>query len=180
MNIQNEKGVSVIMLIIAIAMMAIIVSFAVFYSKDTTPEAKLASAYSSLKTIKEACDNAQMLIELNPAEYDEYYFFGNNLQYKITNSSELSNLITKCGLTSIDDLSERTYIIKPEDGEEEKRVLENLELKGVTNTYIVDLENKKYYLVGGAKRVDSLGNSSGDESVYEYKDVIEAYEMLID
>ena len=160
------------MLIIAVVMMAIIVSFAVFFSQDTTPEAKLASAYSSLKVIKDACDNAETLIELNPAEYDDYYFFGYNIQHNITDAAELNEYATKCGLASSVNFSDRTFIIKPAETDEEERILKNLELKGVSSTYVVDLDNEKYYIVGGAEKVDG-------EKLYEYKAIIRAYEMLV-
>ena len=73
---QSNKGVSIIMLIITVIMMAIIVSFAVFYSQNITPEAKLAKAYSSIKSVKDACDNAEGFINLDQNEYDDYFFFG--------------------------------------------------------------------------------------------------------
>lgn len=169
--LNNKKGVSIIMLIIAVVMMAIIVSFAVFFSQDTTPEAKLASAYSSLKVVKDACDNAETLIEINPAEYDDYYFFGYSIKHNITDTAELEEYAENCGVTS-SDFSERTFIIKPAETDEEERILKNLELKGVSSTYVVDLDNEKYYIVGGAERVD------GGE-LYEYKDIVRAYEMLV-
>ena len=55
----------------------------------------------------------------------------------------------------------------------EKRILENLELKGITSTYVVDLENNNYYIVGGAERVDG-------STVYEYKEIVTAYDILVD
>lgn len=171
LNIKNKKGVSLIMLVIAIAMMAIIVSFAVFNSQNTTPEAKLASTYSSLKAIKDSCDNALMLMELDPNAYDEYYFFGNNIQYRITDLTELNKIAVNCGLPSSSSFSDRTYIIKPAETEDEKRVLANLELKSVANTYVVDLENENYYIVGGI----DLTNGT---KAYEYKDIMKSYQLL--
>ena len=168
--LENKKGVSMIMLVITIAMMAIIISFSVFSSKNITPEAKLATAYANVKTVKDACDNALTMIELNPNEYDEYYFFGENVQ-KLMNASNLQLIIEKCGLTSTAEISDRTYVINNSDSDANKRMLERLELKGISNTYLVDLENKKYYILNGAERVD--GNK-----VYEYKDILRAYDML--
>ena len=170
---NNKKGVSLIMLVIAIAMMAIIVSFAVFNSQNTTPEAKLASTYSSLKTIKDSCDNALTLIEVNSDEYDEYYFFGHNIQNKISDLTELNKVAINCGLSSSNSFSDRTYIIKPAETEDEKRVLENLELKGVSNVYVVDLENENYYIVGGIDLTDGT-------RAYEYKDIMKSYKLLVD
>ncbi|MBO5143818.1 MAG: hypothetical protein J6C46_12665 [Clostridia bacterium] len=176
-KLKEQKGVSIIMLIVAIAMMAIVVSFAVFNSKDTTLEAKLASAYSSVKAVKDACDNAEMLIELNPNEYDEFYFFGHNLEYKLT-EAERDDYATRCNLSGSTDFSERTYIIKPADSEdeealkEEKNILENLEIKGISYTYVVDLEKEKYYILDGV-----LG--LGGNRVHEYTDIIKEYELIV-
>ena len=173
--LNNQKGVTIIMLIIAIVMMLIIVSFAVFNAPKTTTEAKLAEAYTSLKGVKNACESALNLIEINPSEYDEYYFFGHTAQYNIDNNIindiNLNEAATKFGLASANDFSSRTYIIKPAETEEEKRVLENLELKNMSSTYIVDLENEKYYLLDGIERSD--GNT-----LYEYKEILMSYEML--
>jgi len=175
--LKSNNGVSMIMLVITIIMMAVIVSFAVFSSKNITPESKLAAAYSSLKTVKDACDNALNLIEINPNEYDEYYFFGQNVQ-NLLSESELQSILTDCGLGVSPDpntvISSRSYLIKSsKDSETSQRMLERLELKGVTSTYLVDLENEKYYIVNGVERVDG-------EEVYEYKDVLRAYNMLTD
>ena len=71
--VNNQNGVSLIMLAIAIMMMLIIVSFAVFNSQNTTPEAKVAASLSSLASVKDACENALGLIELNPKDYDDFY-----------------------------------------------------------------------------------------------------------
>lgn len=175
MKLNNQKGITIIMLVIAVIMMIIIVSFAVFNAPKSTEEAKIAKAYTSLKTIKEACENALYYIEINPTEYDEYYFFGGNIQHKITNGMisgiDLGETAIKFGLASESDFSPRTYIIKPASNDEEQRILKNLELKGVEETYIVDLENEKYYVLNGVTR--------GEESrVYEYKDILLSYEML--
>lgn len=180
MNIQkiigNKKGISLIMLVITVIMMAIIVSFAVFSSRNVTPESKLAAAYSSLKAIKDACDNAVNLIEINPDEYNEYYFFGQNIK-SLIDEENLTDLLKNCGLgketNPILEISDRTYLIKNSESESDLRKLERLELKGVSSTYIVDLENEKYYLLNGVKRLDG-------ESVYEYKDLLKAYNLLID
>lgn len=173
--LNNQKGVTIIMLIIAIVMMIIIVSFAVFNAQNSTEEAKFARAYSSLKAIKEACENATYLIEINPEEYDEQYFFGNNLKYNIDNNIlqgiTMSKIVTECGLTSETELSESTYLIKNAETDEEKRVLRNLELKGLEDVYVVDLENEKYYLLGGVSRED-------DTTYYEFRDIMLSYEML--
>lgn len=176
--IKNNKGISLIMLIVAILMMLIIVTLAVFYSRNTTPEAKFASDYYSLTSVKNACEDAKMLIEINPNKYDEYYFFGNNIYNKksgdvLLTDADRSNIAKECGLDETYEFNDETYVIYPAISEEDERILENLELKGITKTYIVDLQNTEYYVLGGIK------HSSGDK-VYEYKDVVSSYEMLVE
>lgn len=172
---QSNKGVSIIMLIITVVMMAIIVSFAVFYSQNITPEAKLARAYSSIKTVKDACDNAEGFIDLNPDEYDDYFFFGESIHNSLSMNG-VSNVAAEFGL-SAEDFSERTFLIEPiedaDDSKEAERILENLELKGVVDTYIVDLDNKKYYLVGGIENIEGI-------KLYEYNEILRGYSMLVD
>ncbi len=176
--IKNQKGVSLIMLVIAIVMMLIIVSFAVFNSQNTTPEAKVASSLSSLASIKDACENALGLIELNPEEYDDYYFFGNNIHNKINSAggllsdSEKQEYAKECGLGETYTFNDETYVIKPAETDEEKRILKNLEIKNISETYIVDLQNKEYYVVGGVEHADGA-------KAYEYKDILRSYEMLV-
>lgn len=171
-SLKNNKGVSLIMLVIAVIMMIIIVSFAVFSSKNTTPEAKLAAAYTSLKAVKDASTNALMLIEINPDEYDEYDFFGHNIQFN-NSDLELNNIKQDCGIaTTGEEFSNRTYKIAPATNDEEKRILEKLDLKGITATYIVDLENNKYYILGGVERVDG-------GTLYEYREIETSYQMLV-
>lgn len=119
-----------------------------------------------------------MLIELNPDEYDEYYFFGNNIHHKRTSDdavlsdSEKQEIAKDCGLGEGYTFNEDTYLIKPAETDEEKKVLENLGLKSVTSAYVVDLLNEQYYIVGG------IEHASG-EKIYEYKDIVKSYEMLV-
>lgn len=169
---KEQKGVSLIMLVIAIAMIAIVASYAIFYSQNTTPEAKLARAYSSLKTVKDACGNAMMLIELNPNEYDEFYFFGDNIHQIHQDATALNEIAVDCGLSSSLDFSERTYLIKPAEIDEEEIILKNLELKGIQDTYIVDLEKDRYYVLDGIEYLDGT-------TLYEYRSIVSAYEMLV-
>jgi len=170
--ISNKNGVSIIMLVIAVAMIAIVASFAVYYAQNTTPEAKMASGYASLKVVKDACDNAVTLIELNPNEYYEEYFFGKNVHEKYNDLAQLNELAVNCGLSSSLDFSQRTYEIKPPETSEEEVIIKNLELKSIQDTYIVDLEKDKYYVLKGIEFMD--GNI-----IYEYRDVVSAYQILV-
>ena len=174
--LNNNKGISLIMLVITVLMMAIIVSFAVFSSRNITPESKLAAAYASVKAVKDACDNAVNLIEINPNEYDEYYFFGQNI-HELMSESELQELLTKFGFEDFSNpnevISKRTYLIKNTSSDNDKRMLERLELNNVSSTYLVDLENEKYYILNGVERVD-------DVAIYEYRDILKEYNILVE
>ena len=94
-----------------------------------------------------------------------YYFFGRNVQ---TDGSDLIEIQEKCGGVT---LSERSYKISDSTDDENKRRLENLEISKINNTFIVDLENKKYYILDGVKKAD--GNK-----VYEYREIELSYDML--
>ncbi len=165
--LRNNKGVTVTMLVITIVLMIMIASFAVFYSQDVAPEAKLAAAYSSLKEIKNACDRAILEIELDPSTYDEYYFFGNNIK---KDGSNVAKLAQKCGVTQ-DAFSDRTYNIANDDSADNKRRIDRLEISSISEDYVIDLENEKYYIVGGVKR-------SNGAIVYEFRDIELMYDMI--
>ena len=153
------------MLVITVVLMLILVAFAVYYSRNTAVEARIAATFASLKEVKESCERAMYEIELDPDTYDEYYFFGRNIQ---SDGSDVTELQEKCGNVTF---SERTYKISDSTEDENKRRLERLEISKIKETYIVDIENKKYYLVDGVKRADG-------SKAYEYRDLELTYDML--
>lgn len=164
-RVKNNKGITIMMLVITVIIMLILVMFAVYYSRNAAVEARIAAAYTSLKEVKEACERAIIEIELDPSTYDEYYFFGRNVQ---TDGSNLAEIQEKCGGVT---LSERSYKISDSTDDENKRRLDNLEISKIKDTFIVDLENKKYYILDGVKKAD--GNK-----VYEYREIQLSYDML--
>lgn len=166
---RNNRGVTLIMLVITVIVLIMLTTFAVYYSQDIAPEARLATAYSSLKEVKTACMEAKSAIELRPDLYDEYDFFGKNI---FLDGSDVEDLAKRCGLTSSDEFSkEHTYKISPELDDENKRRIEKLEISSVDRIYICDIENNNYYLVNGVKRKTG-------SMYYEYKDIQYMYEML--
>ena len=169
MNLKNNKGISIIMLIVTIILMLIITSMAVFYSNYIAPEARLAAAYSSLVTIKDACTAALNEVSVDTS-VDEFYFFGNTVK-KSMSAAELDDVAKRCGLASKDEFGERTYKISNDSDTENQRRLENLEIRGITQAFIADLDNEKYYLINGVKKADG-------SIVYEYADVMASYKML--
>jgi len=157
------------MLVITVIIMLILVAFAVFYSRNTAVEATIATAYTSLKEVKNACARALFEIELDPSTYDEYYFFGRSIQL---DGSDVADLTERCGGSSEVSFSNRTYKISDSTDDENKRRLERLEITQIHNTYIVDLENNKFYLLDGVKRAN-------DTKVYEYRDIELLYTDLL-
>jgi len=183
---RNNKGVTMIMLIITLIMLFILASISVYSSQRTSSEAKFTSAYESLSNVKEACDNALNLIEVSYANggddtgemIDEFYFFGKTIRQEGIDEEELRE---KCGLVSGESFGERTYLIENtnnkddiEGSEADKRRLERLGIKNLSVRIVADLDNEKYYVYGGAKRKDST------TVIYELKDFIKSYGTLVD
>jgi Tfp pilus assembly protein PilE len=171
--IKTNKGVTMIMLVITIVIMLILTSFAVYYSTNIAPEARIAAAFSSLKEVKTACQRAMNEIELDSENLDEYYFFGKNI-YKEGENCQF--LLSKCGIDSIEgtyeEYCQRIYHISGSSNPEMKRRVEKLEITGLGSyEFLVDLERDKYYLLGGT------GRNWYDE-VYEYSDIERLYSML--
>lgn len=159
---MNNKGVSMVQLIITIIIVIILATLAITSSNNITPEANIARSFASIKGVKEACENAENLIEIDPDTYKETNIFGKKL------GDDAESYYTKIGLSSVSELSDRTYLIS-----KDRQNAKNLELDNLLNEYIVDLGNEKYYLVGGVVR----GN---DKFAYEYADILKMYNMLTD
>ena len=152
-----QKGVSLIQLVIVIIIMLILASFALLSSDEVTTEARIARDYESLKKVKEAVEHSVNLMEINPKEYVEAELFVTKF-----NSSDYSRI----GLLSSLELSNRVYEINMAN--QEKLDLENITEE---RTYVVDLDNKKYYILDGISREDG-------EKVYEYLDVLRLYNLF--
>ena len=173
--LNNNKGITMMMLIITVIVLIMLTYFAVFYSSNIAPEARIASAYNSMKEIKKACMEAETSIELRPDLYDEYDFFGKTI---FEDGSDTEDIAKRCGLTNASAFTPRTYKITPEDDEEVRRRLQALEISNVNRSFIIDLGSgdgigSKYYVVDGVKR-------KNDEVLYEFKDIEALYEMLTD
>ena len=166
--LMNNKGVTMMMLVITVIVLIILTSFAIFYSNDIGPEAKLATAYNSMSEIKRAFQEAESTIELKPDEYDEYDFFGKTIY---EDGSNVSDLEARCGLDPSEHFSAKTYKITPENDDEVKRRVNALEISTVNAYYIADIGNNKYYIVDGVKR-------KTQDTVYEYSDILKLYDIL--
>lgn len=168
MKFNNNQGVSIITLVLTIIVMLMVTSFAVYYSTNITPEARVASIYTSLKEVRRACMEAKSSIVLRPDLYDEFDFFGKSI---FTDGSDVEDIAKKCGLTSSDKFSQSTYKVSPKIDDENKRRVEKLEISNVDREYICDIGNNKYYVLGGVKR------QTGEIS-YEYNDIESMYNLL--
>ncbi len=156
------------MLVITIILMIILSSYAIYYSENIAPEAKLGAAYTSLTNIKGACERALNEIAMGADDVNEFYFFGNNIR---TDGTDLDDLAKRCGLESSELFGTRTYLIGIEDTPENQRRVANLEITGMKQSYVVDLDNEKYYVLDGVRKADKA-------MVYEYKDIKSSYQML--
>lgn len=142
MNRQN--GITMIMMVITVVMMALIAAFSIYNSKETIVETKITKAYNEIREVKDAVMRYAMLnLEMsdlrgclvsNPANYgsvlDSYYPSYENHVFYFLNFKE------------------------------QKNVLEDiLELRNVENNYIIDatdLSNLKVYLVNGIQIEDRM------------------------
>ncbi len=155
--LKNEKGVSLIQVIVTMIIAILIASFAIWYAKNTSTEAKLTRIYNEMSTVKDACKDALVINELNPDEYPLSKLFTK----KITTED-----VSDFGIDASVDV-ENLYVITPENAE-------NLELEKVKNTYIYDAENDKLYIQGGFTRIGQ------DEVGYEFKDVMRLYKNTLE
>lgn len=76
---KNIKGITLIEVVITIIILLIITSFALFYSLEVTKESRLTKLYNEINVVKDAINEAMVLIEVNPGIYNEEYFFGPNV-----------------------------------------------------------------------------------------------------
>ncbi|MBR6252546.1 MAG: hypothetical protein IKR04_01720 [Clostridia bacterium] len=167
---RNNKGVTMMLLVVTIILMIIIAFLAVFYSQNVTPEARISAAYTSLNAVKESCIAAVQFT--NVGQEDEYHFFGKTISQE--HPTEVSDYESRCGLSSSEHFGNRTYLIDPfSTREEDKRRITNLELSNLKYTFVVDLDNEKYYIVDGVSR-----NTDGSDTRYEYFDIQAMYDML--
>ncbi len=166
----NNKGVTMMLLVLTIILMIMIAFLAVYYSQNIAPEARVATAYSSLKTIRDTCKGVFLIYD---SSRDEYYYFGKNIREE--HSAEINDYAKRCGLSDSNEFGERTYVLDPFSiKEEDKRRLKNLELSNLNSIFVVDLDNDKYYLVDGVTRIDYDLASK----VYEYQDIQRMYDMI--
>lgn len=155
-----QKGVTLIQLVVLIIVLLIIVSFAIFSVDNITDESIIAREYESLKEVKIGVDQTLNLIEMNPEKYKEEEKFVDNI------SGKKDEYYSRIGLDSASELSDRSYLINSENQDklEINKILEE-------RSYVVDLENEKYYIVDGVQR-------KGKERIYEYSDISREFNLL--
>lgn len=158
---MKQKGITLIQLVITIVVMLILASLAIFQGSNVTTEATIAKEYESMKEVKKAVEQSALLLEINPKTYKEQEIFGTAL-----NDVNKQSYYARIGLTSADELSDRTYLVTKDNQK-------NFELDKIPDgkIYIVDLDNQKYYVVDGVQREDNT-------KAYEYLDILKLYNML--
>ncbi|MBQ9266876.1 MAG: hypothetical protein IJ217_01095 [Clostridia bacterium] len=149
---RNERGVTLASVIVAIIIIIIIASFAIWYSSNTSTEAKLARAYAEVHSVKEAYENAKTLNEINPTTYPISSLF------EPVTESWLQSNYARIGLFSPDAGADNLYLITPDNAYK-------IELEKILGEYVVDMATDKVYLVDGFYR------NNENSIVYEFKDI---------
>lgn len=154
--LRNNRGITLIQVIVTMIIVIIIASFAIWYSKNTSTEAKLTRLYNEISTVREACNDAIVINELNPTEYP---------LSKLFTKKWTSEPLSEFGIGSEVD-TDNLYVITPDNAD-------GLELEKIKNTYIYDMKNDKLYIQGGFSRIDQ------DVVEYEYTDIERLYRSTL-
>lgn len=162
---KKEFGISLIQVIIAVILIIIITSFALWYASNTSSEVKLARVYSEISSVREAYKNAIVLNELNSETYPlDELFETTSITYLNSNySNEEVKFLQLNSVSSTDTL----YLVKPDNAK--KLELEKIELE-----YVIDDTTGNIYLIGGFLR------DSDSNPVYEFKEIEYLYRSALD
>ena len=154
---KNNKGISLIQLIVAIIIMMIITSFALWYASNTSTEAKLARIYAEIKTVKEAYENAIILNEVSEGTYDLESL-----------STTEESIISQFGADETADLlseitdKSKLYLVTPENAKE-------LEIEKLTMEYVIDGKTGEVYIIGGFARANENPKYSASQITKLYE-----------
>lgn len=159
---KNEKGITLIQVVIAVVMITLIASFAVLNSNDTAVETRIAKAYNEIIEVKKA------IIELKMLDEDELKI--------VLSGDKLENLDGYTNLSSYNKPDQEYYILEFENNDKKDMLLDTLELRNIENNYIVnikDIENIEIFLEKGVKVRNEVFYSD-DEIIEKYKNIFAA------
>ena len=147
---RKDSGITMIMMVITIVMMALIAVFSISNSKDTIVETKIIKTYDEMREVKSAIMRYVVIDNME-----------NLSLYKTT--SLKTGMVSKYG-SEEQDLYELTFL---SDG----AVLEDiLEVRNIQHDYIVNVHNLndiEIFLVGGIE--------IGGVTYYTESDILEQY-----
>ena len=150
---KQEKGVTMIMMVVTIVMMILIAGFSIYNSKDTIIETKLAKIYNEIKEVKTGVIRYKVLYEDG---------------MEVIADDKLSSLAAYPAISTREKPDQEYYLL---DFVNKSNVLNDIfELRNVENNYIVnvkDIENIEIFLVNGIK--------IGDDTYYTDDEIIEKY-----
>lgn len=156
---KNEKGITLIQVVIAVVMLTLIASFAVLNSNDTAVETRIAKAYNEIIEVKKA------VIELKMLDEDELKM--------VLSGDKIDSLDEYPNLASYNKPDQEYYVLKFENEDKKDILLDTLELRNIENNYIVnikDIENIEVFFEKGV-RVRNEVFYSDDEIIEKYKNI---------
>ena len=162
----DNKGVSLVQVIIAIVIIIIITSFAIWYASNTSTEAKLTRIYAEITAVKEGYDNAKMLNEVNSTAYDFSKIESSEVYIKGNYESKEIEFMDK-----ISDTSE-LYLVTPDNAKE-------IEVEKIVFDYVIDGKTGNVYLIGGYESRLDENLKNNVTVVYEYKDIVREYQATL-
>ena len=153
---KREEGVTLIQTVIAVVMIALIASFAIFNSRDTVVETRVAKVYNEILTVKKAVLELEMLEEKGMEIFTE---------------SKIQNLDSYPEIASHGKANQEYYYL---DFEKEGNLLqEKLDIRNIENNYIVNVKNIEdieIFLVNGVKIRNEIFYKD-DEIIEKYNDI---------
>lgn len=149
-----EEGVTLIQTIIAVVMIAILACFAIFNSRDTIVETKLAKVYNEIKIVKSAVMDYETLI---PGGMKDSF-----------SEDKLDNLSSYPKLSSYEKVNQEYYLL---DFKNDSAVINDiLEIRNVENNYIVNVKNLDDIEIFSVDGIEFK-----EETLYEDDEIIEKY-----
>lgn len=153
---KQNKGITMIQMVITIVMMVLIAGFSIYNSKDTLVETKITKAYNEILEVKRAVQSFEMLDFAKLSDFST----------QITDFTYYPQLVSYCN-----DPSGEYYFLNFESN---KDVIEDiLEIRNIENNYIVDvknIENIQIFSVDGIK-VGKDTYYSDEEILKKYNDI---------
>lgn len=157
---MNNRGITILQMVITIAIMLIILSISIFYGTNISREANIVTIYTEIKEIEDVLKELSVLNKIT-IKTDAISFYEEIDLPKIDKTKYTAELqdftVGDCYL--LDFTSSRN--------------LENvLGLEEVDHNYILDLDNLNIYLIGGLDIIDESGDTivkyNSDEIVDYY------------